>query len=146
MTSVEPRWRVEPLTLVMLLYGAASLTHFAHNAVYIDDYPNLPVWLTATKVWAAWFLEASIGLVGYVLIRRGYELIGLALVAVWAALGFDGLAHYTLAPMSAHTFAMNATIWAEVSAAALLSVVVAWRLALTVLQAAAAASTPRTGT
>ena len=42
------------------------------------------------------------------------------LIAVYAAIGFDGLAHYTRAPLSAHTAMMNATIWLEAIAAALL--------------------------
>jgi hypothetical protein len=41
-------------------------------------------------------------------------------LAVYAALGCDGLLHYTRAPMEAHTAAMNFTIWFEVVAAALL--------------------------
>ena len=35
------------------------------------------------------------------------------LIAIYAVLGFAGLDHYTLAPVSAHTLAMNATIWLE---------------------------------
>ena len=118
-----------PLPILMLVYGAASLAHFAHNAVYIDAYPNLPAWLSAADVSKVWFAEAGIGLVGYLLLRRGQFAIGIALVALWAALGFDGLAHYALAPLSAHTFAMNATIWIEVCAAALLSTAVVWQIA-----------------
>ncbi|MGQ0651943.1 MAG: hypothetical protein ACT4P4_06695 [Betaproteobacteria bacterium] len=45
---------------------------------------------------------------------------GLALIALYAVLGFDGLAHYALAPLAQHTLAMNMTIWLEVAAAALL--------------------------
>jgi hypothetical protein len=120
-----PTARLQALTLLMLAYGAASLIHFAHNAIFIDAYPSLPSWLSSTDVWVAWCAEASIGLAGYLLIRRGHALLGLALVCGWAALGFDGLTHYSLAPMSAHTLAMNATIWAEVcAAAALLTVAV----------------------
>ena len=121
--------RIQPVTLLMLVYGAASLLHFAHNAVYIDAYPNLPAWLSSADVWIAWFAEAAIGLAGYLLMRHGCALIGLGLVAAWAELGFDGLAHYTFAPVSAHTFAMNATIWTEVCSAALLLMVVARQFA-----------------
>jgi hypothetical protein len=52
-------------------------------------------------------------------------------VAVYAALGLDSLGHYVLAPMSAHTAAMNATIVLDVTAAALLLIeavkLIAWR-------------------
>jgi len=42
------------------------------------------------------------------------------LIALYAVLGFAGLDHYTLAPISAHTLAMNATIWLETATAVLL--------------------------
>jgi hypothetical protein len=35
-------------------------------------------------------------------------------------LGLAGLDHYTLAPISAHTLAMNATIWLETATAIIL--------------------------
>jgi len=53
-------------------------------------------------------------------LRFGYLLAGLCAVAVYAGLGFDGLLHYTLAPFSAHSWAMNLTIWFEVITAAVL--------------------------
>jgi hypothetical protein len=56
---------------------------------------------------------------GYLLVHRGYQFFGLFVIAVYAALGFDGLGHYTLAPVSAHTATMNVTIWLEVATAAL---------------------------
>lgn len=59
-------------------------------------------------------------MIGLGLERGNNPLLGLILVAVYALLGFDGLGHYAVAPMSAHTFTMNFTIWAEVVAAALL--------------------------
>jgi hypothetical protein len=42
------------------------------------------------------------------------------LILLLAIFGFDGLGHYTLAPVSEHTVMMNATIWLEVLAAILL--------------------------
>ena len=44
---------------LMLVYGAASLLHFMHNAVYLRDYPNLPVWLTSAGVVGAWLVVAA---------------------------------------------------------------------------------------
>ena len=44
---------------------------------------------------------------------------------LYAALGFYGLAHYAVAPVVAHSLAMNLTIGCEVAAAALLAVCVA---------------------
>ena len=137
MTSFESRARWEPLPSLMLLYAAASLLHFAHNALYIEEYPNLPAWLSAADVWMTWFAELALGVAGFLLMRRQHFFVGHALVALWAALGFDGLAHYALAPPSAHTFAMNATIWTEVCAAGLLSIAIAWRVVKSLFTAAA---------
>jgi hypothetical protein len=74
------------------------------------------------------------GVVGYLLVRAGYRFAGLALLAIYAVLGFDGLTHYGLAPLAAHSAAMNASIWLESAAAALLLAAVAslaaryWRI------------------
>lgn len=106
--------------LALLVYVAASFVHFSHNATYIDDYPNLPEWLTPFRVYATWCAEAAVGLAGYLLYAKGAPRIGLLMLALYAALAYDGLAHYALAPMSAHTFTMNLTIWLEVVAGTLL--------------------------
>jgi hypothetical protein len=47
---------------------------------------------------------------------------------MYAVLGFAGLDHYVLAPMSAHTVAMNVTIWLEFATGLLLLAFVAWRI------------------
>ena len=107
------------LIVLLLAYCAASLLHYAHNAEFLADYPNLPAWMSRTKVYVAWFGVTAVGVLGYRLVRRGYQLIGLFVIAMYAALGFDGLGHYTLAPVSAHTATMNVTIWLEVATAAL---------------------------
>jgi hypothetical protein len=104
----------------LLLYLTASLLHFTHNAEYLADYPNLPAWLTRADVYVVWLVEAALGICGYALYRRGWVATGLWLIAAYAALGFDGLLHYTRAPMAAHSPAMNGTIWFEVVAAAAL--------------------------
>lgn len=114
------------LLTLMLLYGAASLVHFIHNAVYWGLYPNMPVWLTPLGVLASWLVIAGTGAVGYWLLRKGLTLAGLTAIILYAALGFAGLDHYAIAPVSAHSWAMNATIVGEVIAAAALLVVIAW--------------------
>jgi len=110
---------------LMLIYGAASLLHFLHNAVYLRDYPNLPLWLTAGGVMGAWMIVAGTGLVGYLLYTRVTRAGGLITIAVYAAFGLGGLDHYTVAPVSAHTVAMNLTILLEASTAVGLLVCVA---------------------
>jgi hypothetical protein len=109
--------RAHMLLLLMIVYGAASLLHFVHNAVYIQSYPNLPMWITPLGVYASWCAIAMSGVVGYWLYRRVSQPAGLVVIALYALLGFGGLDHYVLAPMGAHSIAMNATILTEVTAA-----------------------------
>ena len=113
----------------LLLYTAASLLHFTHNAEYLSDYPNLPTWFTRSGVYLAWAGFASVGLVGYVLYRYGWWLVGFLLLGLYAAFGFDGLLHYTRAPFDAHTGVMNFTIWFEVVAAAALLIALVFAVA-----------------
>lgn len=109
-----------PLLWFLLLYGAASLVHFSHNAEFLDEYPNLPSWLSRAQIYAVWCGVTAIGVAGYALHRVGYRLVGLIVVAVYAGLGFDGLLHYGRAPFGAHTAGMNFSILFEVVTAGLL--------------------------
>ena len=107
------------LPVLMLVYGAASLVHFIHNAEFLADYPGLPETWTRAGVYSAWAAMSALGFTGWLLASRGYRVVGPLVVAVYAALGMDSLGHYVLAPMSAHSLGMNATILLEVTAAAL---------------------------
>ena len=118
-----------PLALRLILYGIATLVHFVHNAHYLADYPNLPAAWTPAEVYAAWLGMSALGVAGWLALRRGAALPGLALLALYAVLGLDSLGHYWHAPLGRHTGAMNATILAEVIAAALVLIEVV-RLAL----------------
>ena len=111
-----------PALLVTLLaaYCLASLWHFVHNAEFLTAYPNMPAWISRFDVYAAWLGITAVGVVGLALLRGRYDVAGFLLIAVYAAFGFDGLGHYALAPISAHTLTMNLTIWCEVAAAAAL--------------------------
>ena len=127
--TMRPTRRSEGLLLFLVVaYGVASLTHFAHNAVYLHQYPNMPPSLTAARVWMAWLVVAAVGCAGYGLYRRNRPRTGLLLIAIYALLGFVGLDHYTLAPPAAHTIGMNATMWGEVVAAAALLLFAAHRV------------------
>jgi hypothetical protein len=112
------------LLVLLIVYCGASLIHFVHNAEFVSAYPNLPIWLTRSKVYFAWLAITAVGATGVVLLRLGLRMPGLVLIAAYAALGFAGLDHYWVAPASAHSLAMNATIWFEVAAAAVLLVTV----------------------
>jgi hypothetical protein len=116
------------LFAAMLIHAVASLFHFSHNAHFVADYPNLPPSLTAAGIYATWLGINAIGLAGYLLLKRGHQFWGLAVVAFYAAMGFDGLLHYTLAPVAAHTWGMNLSIWFEVITAAVLFALVLMRL------------------
>jgi hypothetical protein len=111
------------LASLSALYCAASLAHFVHNAEYLAQYPNMPVWLSRPKVYAAWLAITAVGALGLALVRGRHAMAGILLITIYAAFGFDGLGHYALAPISAHTLAMNLTIWFEVAAATTLLVV-----------------------
>jgi hypothetical protein len=110
----------KPFLVLVAAYFATSLGHFAHNAEFICEYPNLPAWLTRAKVYAAWLAITSVGLSGFILMHNKFAVAGLLLLAVYAALGFDGLGHYAVAPMELHTLGANVTILSEVAAAALM--------------------------
>jgi hypothetical protein len=108
------------LRLVMIVYGAASLAHFAHNAVYLREYPNMPAWLTTAGVWTAFFAMTAIGVLGYCVYRFRSRAVGALMIAVYGTLGFGGLDHYVAAPVAAHSIVMNVTIATEAAAAATL--------------------------
>ena len=115
----------------MLVYTAASLLHFVHNATYLRDYPNMPAWLTPLGVYGVWFGVAAVGTVGYWVYRRMNRIAGLILIALYAVLGFAGLDHYVVAPVSAHSIPMHVTIAVEVACAGLLLIAVVLRLGRT---------------
>jgi hypothetical protein len=120
-TSI-PMGKVLPALLIS--YGAASLLHFVHNAEFLTDYPGMPTWLTRAQVYVIWLCITTLGVLGYILRRRGHELAGHMVLAVYAAFGLDSLLHYGLAPFAAHTPAMNLTILFEVTTAALVLIAV----------------------
>jgi hypothetical protein len=106
---------------LLLAYMAASLAHHIHNAQFIDEYPNMPTGFPVWIAYVVWTAVTAVGLAGfYFCLRPGYRLLGFGALAVYAAYGLLVLAHYTLAPISAHTFIANATIWLEALTAALL--------------------------
>ncbi|RYF20783.1 MAG: hypothetical protein EOO77_07350 [Oxalobacteraceae bacterium] len=108
------------MEVLLVLYLGASLLHFTHNAEFAQDYPNLPDWVDRSSVYLTWLGITAGGVLGYVLFRLGSRVLGLIVLCLYAAAGLDGLLHYTLAPMGAHTHGMNFTIWFEVVVASVL--------------------------
>ena len=124
----------QALPWLLFLHCGASFVHFAHNAEYLGDYPNLPAWISRASIYLAWYAIFAIGLCGYLLYRRGHTFVGLILLAIYTTLGLDGLLHYSRAPISAHTSGMNLTIWTEVVTAALALGAVLWIAASRLVQ------------
>ncbi|MBB6093035.1 hypothetical protein HNQ60_001913 [Povalibacter uvarum] len=119
--------KLRAIEWAMLAHCCASLLHFAHNGVFVDEYPNLPASITIPVIIWTWLGITAIGVVGYIVLRTGREIAGLGLIAAYAAFGFDGFAHYSLAAMAAHTVMMNVTIWSEAITAVVLLLVVGKR-------------------
>jgi hypothetical protein len=92
----------------------------------LREYPKLPEWLTRAKVFLFWIAITSVGVIGFLFVRNGYVRFGLALIAIYAALGFDGVGHYAVAPFAWHSFGANFTIVSEVIAAGALLFAVGW--------------------
>jgi hypothetical protein len=107
------------LPWLLILYAATSLLHFAHNAEYLAQYPNLPASWSRADVYVAWCCITTLGVGGYLLYLRGNRAVGLTSLALYAVLGLGGLLHYTRAPLAHHSSIMNVTIWTEAVAAAL---------------------------
>lgn len=122
---------------LLVIYGLASLVHFTHNAEFLAEYPNLPRSWSPAHVYLAWVGMTAVGIVGWLLLSRGVRLAGLFVLALYAILGLDSLGHYVLAPLSAHTAGMNATILAEVTAAGCVFLEVARQVARRLFRRAA---------
>ena len=119
---LQTRW----LSILFAAHLATSLAHHLHNALWLHEYPNLPPSLSSLRVAGAWATEALIGLFGYLMVRVGNRLGGLVVLGVFGLFGFLGLAHYQLAPPSAHSIAMNASIIGEALSGASLVAFVVW--------------------
>jgi hypothetical protein len=129
MGPTSNRLRLSPrIGFAFVAHCIASLIHFTHNAVFLDDYPNLPAWLTPAGVYASWLGLTAVGITGLALVRYGVRRAGLSVLVLYALLGFGGLDHYTLASIRAHTLAMNLTIGLETLTASLLlfAVIAQW--------------------
>ena len=108
------------LQVFVLLYAATSLVHFLHNGKYLNAYPGLPGSWTSTGVYESWAGMTALGALGCLFLSRDMFFLGSSLIIVYSLLGLASLAHYLVAPFSAHAPIMNATILAEVGSAGLL--------------------------
>lgn len=98
---------------LLAVYFVTGSAHFVHNAAYIAYYPNMPSWITSDRVYVAWSVVTTVGITGLVALKLRLHAAAAMFIAVYGALGLDGLAHYMLALCSEHTFMTNVTIWSE---------------------------------
>src|SRR5687767_7105558 len=94
MEPIARKQGLHVLFCLLLVYGAASLVHFTHNAEFLADYPNLPASWSPANVYLAWTAMTIVGVLGWLLISRGFFFTGLSVVIVYAALGLESLGHY----------------------------------------------------
>jgi hypothetical protein len=123
-SSVRDPARSNLLLALLLLHMAASLWHHIHNGQFADEYPNMPTGVPPVVAYIAWGVTTAVGLAGYYAVCNGRRLLGFGAMGLYAAYGLLAFGHYTLAPMSAHTLVMNATILAEALTGLLLLVTV----------------------
>ncbi|HJY05447.1 MAG TPA: hypothetical protein VJ323_03975 [Bryobacteraceae bacterium] len=101
------------LVALLISYTLASLAHFVHNAEFLNEYPNMPDWLSQAEVYGSWLAVVGLGLAGYLLYQWRFRSLGLITIAFYGVCGLDGLTHYALAPIGAHTQTMHSTILLE---------------------------------
>jgi hypothetical protein len=120
MSGARDPARSNLLLALLLLHMAASLWHHIHNGQFAAEYPNMPTGVPPVVAYIAWGVTTAVGLAGYYAVCNGYRLLGFGAMGLYAAYGLLAFGHYKLAPMSAHSFVMNATILSEALTGALL--------------------------
>ena len=123
--GLEERHPPRALLAALGAYAFATTLHFLHNGYFLEQYPNMPEWISRDEVLVSLAIVHLLGFLGCALLYIGASIIGYVALAAYAALGFDGLAHYSLAGFTRHTVIMNFTILFEVLAAAVLFIAVA---------------------
>jgi len=108
------------LLALLMVHMAASLWHHIHNGQFADEYPGMPSGFSPAIAYVAWGVTTALGLGGYYLACNGKRLLGFGMMGLYAVYGLLAFTHYTLGPMAAHTFVMNATILSEAFTALML--------------------------
>jgi hypothetical protein len=114
----KPRSKMT-LEVLLLTYWVASFLHFIQDAEYARVYP-LSGWDSIPVVYITWIAISAFGLLGYLIHRSPLQWVGQVVLCLYAVVGMDALFHYTRAPFSAYSRAMNITIWLEVVVAGIL--------------------------
>lgn len=105
------------LLLLLVLNIAASMAHYADNIVRFALYPE-PPWLNPSRVDLFWFVMTPVGIVAYVLHRRGWPKAARFASVAYGSMGLLVLGHYLIAPPWKIAFEINALIVLEAVGAA----------------------------
>ena len=96
---------------VLIVAGmAASVLHFADNALGIERYPE-PGWITPLGVVASWCVVTAVALVA--LARRNADGLFLATTTIYTFVLLSGLLHYAFGAPMHMTLRSHITILAE---------------------------------
>ena len=78
---------------VVLASIAVTAFHFTDNYVSIDTYPQ-PDWVTKAVVLVSWPLLTSLGVIGYLLLRRGLFTAAHGFLLAYSYTGLSSLGHF----------------------------------------------------
>jgi hypothetical protein len=104
-----------------------SILHYVDNVLNFDHYPE-PTWLNPHLIDMAWFVMTPFGVVGYLLLVRGYRLSAFACLLLYSMMNLLVLGHYPIAPPWKVSFKINLFILAEAATAMLLAVFISGML------------------
>ena len=111
--------------VLLVVTVAASIFHYVDNVMFFDTYPE-PAWITPHLVNAFWFLMTPVGVIGYLLFRRGYRSSGVTALFAYGLMNLLTLGHYRYAPPWEIPFRVNLFILLEVGAAITLMAALIW--------------------
>jgi hypothetical protein len=115
-STPSPRDPSKMLLLLLVLNVVASVVHYVDNIARWAVYPE-PAWDNARLTDAFWFVMTPVGVLAYVLYRRGKKLPAFALEYLYGAMNLVVLGHYLFAWPWEISLVVNATILAEAATA-----------------------------
>jgi hypothetical protein len=123
--STPTRHEEGRLFALLALNIASSAVHYIDNILRWSLYPE-PAWDNVRLTDTFWFLMTPVGILAYVLYRRGSRQMGLTLNYVYGAMNLVVLGHYLFASPWAVSLSVNASILFETATAACLLAYTAW--------------------
>ena len=118
------------MTALVAALFVSTAVHYTDNYVAFDSYPGKDA-ITRWSIPLSWALLTLAGAAGYVLWRRGHDLLGHSLLATYALTGLTTPLHYLYGTPADLPFWRNVSILCDgILGAALLAFVVRSWLAL----------------